>query len=245
MSVTDRVVIFSRGVGEWFNHTTARIVRRMVNKIAEMVVTNLELPAAWESAKTSARFEKEHLISVPYFKTRRKLFAHSLAQAPGEGLHLEFGTYKGDSINILAGLRPRTTFVGFDSFQGLPETWTTGARTGAFDVGGRLPAVRRNVQLVKGFFQETLPGFRREHEGRAIAFLHIDCDLYSATLTVLDTLAPMIRAGTVIVFDEYFNYPDWLEGEHKALTEFAGKHDRAFEYIGYIRTGGQVAVRMK
>jgi hypothetical protein len=80
---------------------------------------------------------------------------------------------------------------------------------------------------------------------RSVAFIHIDCDLYSATKTVLAQLAPMLVEGTVIVFDEYFNYPGWQQGEFKAFAEFIASHDRlGYDYIGYIRNGGQVAVRL-
>jgi hypothetical protein len=74
---------------------------------------------------------------------------------------------------------------------------------------------------------------------KAVAFLHVDCDLYSATKTVLEQVAPPLVEGTVIVFDEYFNYPGWQHREFKACAEFG------YDYIGYIRNGGQVAVRLE
>jgi hypothetical protein len=56
----------------------------------------------------------------------------------------------------------------------------------------------------------------------------------------------MLLEGTVIVFDEYFNYPGWQQGEFKALAEFIDSHERlGYDYIGYIRNGGQVAVRLR
>jgi len=39
---------------------------------------------------------------------------------------MDFGVYKGASINWLAGLKPDVTFFGLDSFDGLPEAWTPG-----------------------------------------------------------------------------------------------------------------------
>jgi len=109
-----------------------------------------------------------------------------------------------------------------------------------------LPPVRGNVRLTKGFFEDTLPGFVAQHPGAKIALLHIDCDLYSATKTVLERLAPLLVEGTIIVFDEYFNYPGWQQGEFKAFAEFIDSQERfGYDYIGYIRNGGQVAVRLK
>jgi hypothetical protein len=195
---------------------------------------------------SSVEFERQHLSAVPMFKTRQELFKFALDKVTVlDGLYAEFGVYKGDSINRLARLRPRQVFHGFDSFEGLPESWTLGARIGSFSVGGRLPAVHSNVVLVKGFFEQTLPDFISAYGKKSVAFMHIDCDLYSATKTVLAQLAPMLVEGTIIVFDEYFNYPGWQQGEFKAFAEFIDSHERlGYDYIGYIRNGGQIAVRL-
>jgi hypothetical protein len=75
------------------------------------------------------------------------------------------------------------------------------------------------------------------------AFLHVDCDLYSSTKTILESLSDRIVAGTVIVFDEYFNYPNWRSHEHKAFREFVAAKRAAFRYIGY--SFRQVAVVME
>jgi hypothetical protein len=135
-------------------------------------------------------------------------------------------------------------WYGFDSFVGLPETWTLGARTGAFSIGGRLPPVRDNITLIEGFFEQSLPSFAAEHRGSKIALLHVDCDLYSATQTIFAELGDMLQAGSIVIFDEFINYAGWQEGEYRAFIEFVAKRNRTFEYIGYVRTGGQVAVRM-
>ena len=232
----DNVNIFLRGIGT-----------RLVRKTAESVLHNLDLMGQMQDLFSSVEFDRPHLAAVPTFKTRQHLFKFSLDRVSvADGLYAEFGVYKGDSINRLARLKPRQTFYGFDSFEGLPEAWTLGARTGAFSLGGRLPAVRDNVVLVKGFFADTLEKFLAEHGARAVAFVHVDCDLYSATKTVLDRLAPLLVEGTVIVFDEYFNYPGWQQGEFKAFAEFIDSHERlSYDYIGYIRNGGQVAVRLR
>ena len=64
-----------------------------------------------------------------------------------------------------------------------------------------------------------------------VAFLHIDCDLYSSTKTVLTQLAPAIRAGSVIVFDEYCGYDGWEEHEARAWREFCTEVGVGFEWI--------------
>lgn len=143
---------------------------------------------------------------------------------------------------------------GFDSFQGLPTHWRKvfGSSSGAFRAGSyglpKLPEVEWNAVLVPGWFNETLPPFVRslqtgvfdssmpsdvvEHARRAIQgeggvwvrFVHVDCDLYSSTSEVLQGLAPFFRSGTILVFDELVNYPEFQEHEVLALFEFLRDH---------------------
>ena len=48
----------------------------------------------------------------------------------------------------------------------------------------------------------------------------------------------------MIVFDEYFNYPNWQEHEFKAFQEFIGEEDSSYEYLAFCARGGSVAVRI-
>lgn len=241
----DTLTIFFRELGNGVNQFFRKLARRYVKKVIEIALTGTDLVPAVRAAITSHDFEMQHLRSVPFFATPRDLYEACLKQVQAtDGLHLEFGVYKGDSINLLAKLAPERHFTGFDSFQGLPETWTTGSRAGTFNLEGRLPAVRKNITLVKGFYNATLPGYCAEHREREAAFIHVDCDLYSATKEVLAHLRPMMRPGTIIVFDEFYNYTEWLGHEFLAWSEFVEAEKVEFTYIAYIRTGEQVAVRI-
>ncbi len=221
------------------------LVRRQLRKLIEIVITDLDLMARFGDLTSSVAFEKAHLSEAAGFKGRTQLHRWVLSHTRGtDGLFLEFGVYKGDSINRLAELKPDVTWYGFDSFVGLPETWTLGAKTGAFSTHGTVPTVRDNVRLVEGFFESTLPPFVAAHRGQNISVLHIDADLYSSTKTVLENLKDLLVPGSMIIFDEFINYPNWQEGEYKAFMEYVAVNCVAFEYIGYTRTGGQVAVRL-
>jgi hypothetical protein len=131
---------------------------------------------------------------------------------------------------------------GFDSFEGLPEHWRQGFAAGTFATA-ELPEVP-GAELVVGLFDQTLPGFLAEHP-EPVAFLHVDADLYSSTVTVLRALAPRLQAGTVIVFDEYFNFPGWVEHEHRAWQEFVADTGLEFEYLGFTADDEQLSVRLR
>ena len=90
----------------------------------------------------------------------------------------------------------------------------------------RVPPVRKNVTLIRGFFENSLPPFVVQHKDEQVAFMHIDCDLHSATRTVFETMGDMLMPGCIVVFDEYFNYPDWKNGEYKAFAEYIAMSGR-------------------
>ena len=239
-------MIWAREMTASVNEFVRKLARRYIEKSLEIVLQGTDLVPAVRAAISSSDFESEHLRHAAIYKSRRDLFAACLEQSsqiPG-GLNMEFGVYKGDSINMLAKLAPDRTIWGFDSFEGLPEQWTIESKKGAFDVGGKLPKVRKNVSLVKGFYSDTLPKFSAENKTEAVSFLHVDCDLYSATREIFHFLGDRFRPGTVIVFDEYYNYPDWLWHEYKAWMEFVEERNVKFTYLAFIRIGTQVAVRI-
>jgi hypothetical protein len=49
--------------------------------------------------------------------------------------------------------------------------------------------------------------------------------------------------GTIILFDEYFNYPNWEVHEYKAFQEFVTKYGVKYRYLAFARQ--QVAVRIE
>ena len=182
-----------------------------------------------------------HLESVD---SKREILDKAFAKADvsGDRLICEFGVWQGTSINRLAQLTTKTVY-GFDAFQGLPEAFGDFWKKGEFLVS-KLPEVRSNVTLVKGWFNETLPPFLKEHTGK-VGFLHVDSDLYSSCKTVFDLLESRLGPGTVILFDEYFNFPNWEEAEFKAFQELLARTKLSFEFISYNRNGEQVAVILK
>ncbi len=158
-----------------------------------------------------------------------------------DGLVLEFGVRFGTSIRQISTLVDQTVH-GFDSFQGLPESWHNEAK-GSYSTKGVIPSVPQNVTLHGGWFEETLPPFVKQHP-EPIRFMNIDCDIYSSTKTVLEIFAKQIIPGTVIVFDEYIGNEHWREDEFKAFQEAVLKYGWKYEYLCFSFMTGQVVVRM-
>jgi hypothetical protein len=192
--------------------------------------------------KTSVDYIEAKMPDAMGFKTQKALIGYALTEMKSEGHILEFGVFRGGTVRFIAKLIGKRQLHGFDSFEGLPERWSgfdLGKR--AFTLEGKLPSVPHNVILHKGWFSATLPDWARTNPG-PIAFMHIDCDIYSSTVDILRNLASQIGPGTVILFDEYFNYPNWENHEYKAWKEFAESNGVSYTYLGFARQ--QVALRV-
>jgi len=159
-----------------------------------------------------------------------------------EGDILEFGVYGGKSLSILAKaerigmLRHRNPVrrrvIGFDSFLGLPEEreghgfW----KKGSFAVSPKMVVKRFKKEgldepiLEIGLFEDTLPKVLGSKYSKA-ALIHVDCDIYESTITVLDAVEPILQDGTIIAFDDWFLYKaNPNKGENRAFQEFIKKY---------------------
>ena len=184
-----------------------------------------------ERLRASQAFEDE-----PSDLARARHLREATTHIQIPGLWLEFGVSIGTSTATLAECARAvdSRLYGFDSFEGLPEEWVVSDdetwSKGAFT--GRPSEVPDNVELVDGWFQNTLPGFLETHPGQ-VAFAHIDCDLYSSTATVFSEIRDRLAVGTVLVFDELFNYDRYFEHEMRALIEL-GETGVRWRYLGYV-----------
>ena len=146
---------------------------------------------------------------------------------------LEFGVWSGSTINYISKFIPNDIVYGFDSFEGLPEDWRENCGKGTFDMGGGFPSINENVQLIKGWFTETVDNFIKE-KNKPISFIHFDADLYSSTKYVMDCVKNYLDEDCIFVFDELVNYPgyDAERGELRAWYEFINENEVDYEWIG-------------
>jgi predicted O-methyltransferase YrrM len=192
------------------------------------------------SAESSAEYQTQHMRKTPDYPYDLALHRDMIQQMLPQGHILEFGVATGRTIRNFARYTPRQIW-GFDSFEGLPETWTWLFPQGSF--AQRQPVVPKTVGIVEGWFSDTLPAWTRNVPG-ACALIHIDVDLYSSARTILTELESRIVPGTIVIFDEYMNYPGWQQDEFRAWQEHCVKYSVKYEYIGRVSSHQQVAVRV-
>ena len=157
------------------------------------------------------------------------------------GLVLEFGVSYGTSIKQIAKLIS-TEIHGFDSFQGLPDSWHEETK-GAYTTKGIIPKLPKNVCIHKGLFEDTIPKFLKNNKSK-VRLINIDCDLYSSTNAVLNLLAHLIVPGSIIIFDEYIANENWREDEFKSFQEAVIKYKWKYTYLAFSLLTKQVVIKI-
>ena len=197
----------------------------LVQEWAKMADTPLRDPAADPQSRTEVL---DHTVGV-------------VGDTPG--LRLEFGVWQGKSIQRCAARFPGQHWYGFDSFEGFPDDGRVDWQK-PFKVI-ELPDTPENVTLVKGYFSDTLEPFLKDTPGD-LAFVNVDCDIYSSTVDIFTALEAdgRLKPGLVIYFDELINYVDYMWNESLALFEMCERTGFGLEWICHdhrLRTPEQSA----
>ena len=188
-----------------------------------------------------------------FFVFRRKtqkrelLYEHVIQQQNLENEtvdYLEFGVASGNSFKwwLKRLTNNKNKFYGFDTFEGLPENWGIGFVKG--DMSSDIPIVNDvRAKFFKGLFQDTLLDFLKnnhlEKDRRKV--IHLDADIFSATLFVLTTLYPYLKTGDILFFDE-FNVP---KHEFLAFKLFTESYYINYETLGAVNNYYQTAFMIK
>ena len=222
----------------------AALVALLHEPLAHPKTIDYEVVANLMAAASAAEYMVSRMLGARNLERRDALLDYALAQCRLTGLMLEFGVFRGASLRAIAR-RVAQEVHGFDSFEGLPQDWTYFQKQGRFSLQGQAPHFDEpNVRIHQGWFEQTLPEFLAQHAG-PVRFVHIDCDVYASTRTVLDLLRPRLVSGSVVVFDEYLNYPGWREHEFKAFQEYVAAASIRYRYLGFASTDCAVAIQIE
>jgi O-methyltransferase len=148
--------------------------------------------------------------------------------------YLEFGVAHGDSIRYFSErfVHPDSRFIGFDSFEGLPEAWLHIPKS-HFSRNGVPPNLSdERVRLVKGWFQNTVPSFLADWDRPSgTAFVHYDADLYGSTLFALTILFSKLP-------EYYFMMDDFTHDDSVALFDFESAYPVELTFIAQAGKDG-------
>ncbi len=223
------------GLG-WLGRSVRKLIEGPAGTVARFislehnVVDVLERHAVTESAD----YIRAAMPRALAIRSREALWAFACRNAADSGLWLEFGVFKGYSVNYFAE-RTAARIYGFDSFRGLQEDWKgVGLTRGSFDLAGRLPRTRGNVSLLAGWFSDTLPGFLAA-DPAPVAMLHLDCDTYEATAYVLNQLRDRLTSRSIVIMDDYHGFWGYREGQFRAWAEFVAANGLTYRYAAFNR----------
>ena len=154
--------------------------------------------------------------------------------------YLEFGVSKGNSfrwwVNRIKNADAR--FYGFDTFTGLPEDWGR-FKQGDMGNANKPPKIEDNRhEFYQGLFQQTLIPFLNSYTSSKRKVIHMDADIYSATLYVLTLISPFLKSGDIIFFDE-FNVP---LHEFKVFKEWSSSFYIKYKVLGGVNNFYQTAI---
>jgi hypothetical protein len=194
-----------------------------LHRYFERVATYLNRRYVTEASLKSGAF----LSNETHANQLHEYVLNSFVEEPID--YLEFGVWRGGTMSWwLSRLGPDSSLYGFDSFEGLPEDWNFEHRRKQFDCQGEVPQlVAPNLRFIKGWFDATVEPFLATTSLKERLVIHMDADLYSSTIFVFRAMKSVMRPGTIVIFDEYWD----LKGEFKALEEFSLESGKTFEYL--------------
>jgi O-methyltransferase len=208
-------------------------------------LVNFSLLSSWVNKHSNKVKFSDFYRPVRSYHDRLKLYSHI---SKTEGLdtkpvhYFEFGVASGASFSwwLNENRHPDSLFVGFDTFEGLPEDWHFHKKG---DFNHDIPVVDdKRAAFVKGLFQDTLYTFLENYtkNEKVTRVLHLDADLYSSTLFALTMLAPYLKKGDVLFFDE-FNVPNH---EFAAWSDFVRSYYIKYEVVGAVNNFYQTCFKI-
>ncbi len=111
-----------------------KYIREKVKSILDEDAKNIERELQRIALRETAEFilKEKNLSKVNMFNNKFELLSYCIQNIKVDGLILEFGVYKGETINFIASKLRDKVIYGFDSFEGLPEDWRSGFPKGTF-----------------------------------------------------------------------------------------------------------------
>lgn len=157
--------------------------------------------------------------------------------------YFEFGVCGGHSFSwwLDHNKNAQSRFFGFDTFEGLPEDFGPFAKGSMAVALESLNITDARATFYKGLFQDTLIPFLEQYKNGVRKVIHMDADIFSATIFSLSQLYRVLNDGDIILFDE-FAVP---KHEFMAFKIFTESFYVKYEVIGAANNYLFLAVKIK
>lgn len=153
-----------------------------------------------------------------------------------QGSIVECGVWRGGMIaGIYDFIEKKRECILFDSFEGLPNVkeidgqaakqWQennngVGLDNCKAEISFAQEAMKlansKNHQIVKGWFDQTLPNTEITEP---IAILRLDGDWYDSTMVCLQNLYPLVAENGIVIIDDYYAWDGCSRAVHDYLSQ--------------------------
>jgi O-methyltransferase len=221
-------------------------LHKLIEPFSGLLLTLIYLSklSKWRNEHSNLKFNDFYNSDVKYedrFKLHDFIYDTEGLSEPID--FYEFGVADGISFKwwVNKNKNPKTRFFGFDTFTGLPENFGV-MKKEDYDTKGQFPDVNKDQRcsFVAGLFQDSFYPFLKTHEFKNRKVIHLDADLYTATLYVLTQFYPYLKNGDILIFDE-FGVPTH---EFKAFYDFETSHYLKYEVLGAVNNYLQIAIKI-
>lgn len=233
-----------------------RYIYRLLPERIKIVIRYLSTLRAYvplTSAYRNTRWLKD--VYLEFCNSQRRYVFLSVARflninRPIDGYYFEFGCNGANTTRMAWDAFHHLfdmTYVGFDSFEGLPEIqeidkqeiWAKGKLAYAESEYIRVVTAHgvpnNRFLTVRGFYDQSLTqDLKARLHPKKAAVIYIDCDLYASTVPVLNWVTDFLQRGTIIVFDDWNCFhADPEKGERRAWREYleANSHLRFEPFV--------------
>jgi O-methyltransferase len=215
--------------------TPKKIIKRFLHFKGYKIVPSFDSnPQTSEFKRLYNKYSDYTMIPEINYVTNLELAYKYAKQIEGD--IVECGVWKGGMIaGIAEVLGSNRTYYLFDSFEGLPEVkeidgdtakrwqqntiaenYYNNCRAAMEDAETAMKRTHCNYRFIKGWFNETLPGFEMRNR---IALLRLDGDWYESTMDCLKYLYPGLADKGLLLIDDYFAWEGCSRAVHDYLSE--------------------------
>ncbi len=209
-----------------------------------------------KSPKNYNQFERLYLKNKEYTMIPKKIYIDNLLLVAElgseEGCIVECGVWRGGMSAGMGTIFSNKKVYLFDSFEGLPGAkeidgeaaiaWQNDTQSEGFydNCKAEIDFARKamemscaDYQLIKGWFNETLPITTIEEP---VAVLRLDGDWYDSTMDCLKYLYPKVTKGGLIILDDYYTWDGCSRALHDYLSEIksVSRISKSSEGVAYL-----------
>ncbi|ADR22195.1 hypothetical protein MATR_01640 [Marivirga tractuosa] len=210
-------------------------LRNKINSL--LLIINIQLirvkPIEKIADKLFNKYRQYTMVPLITFKDNLTLIEDHVHKK--DGIVVECGVWRGGMAAAIGEILPNKKFFLFDSFEGLPEVqeidgkaaneWQSNkesiryrdnCKAEMYEAETAMKKARANFQLVKGWFNQTLPDFKFDDK---IDLLRLDGDWYDSTMDCFVNLYPKVKKGGLIIIDDYFAWDGCSRATHDYLSQ--------------------------